>query len=871
MPWLKQLRTRRYDELSEAIREHLEEKTADLMEGGMTQRQAELASRRAFGNVTLLKERSREVWQRPALESILADLRFALRQYSKAPGFTLTAVLVLALGVAAGVTIFAFVSAALLKPLPFADPSRLVAVFGNTASCPQCGLSYADSGDWQRGNQAFRSFALWEADAYLWRSPAGAVALRAGRVSGEFFSTLGVTPALGRLLTPADDAPEAPLAVVLPYSTWQRLFGGRAGILGTSITLGNDAYTVVGVLPRSFQFAPRAAELWVPIHDLGPCEQDRSCRSFQALARLKDGVTVASALAELTTIADRLQQQYPQSNHGQGALLMPLSDAVTGDIRPTLLILLAGSVLLLLIACVNVGSLLLVRAESRRREMAVRGALGASPARLRRQLILEAALLVAFSVAAGLAAARAAVALLAALIPERVLRGMPFFQAVGFDHRVLFFVAAVALGAWIVCTAAPLSRLSTGDLRGGLAVGAHSTHGAWKRFGSTLVVTELALAMVLLAAAGLLGTSFRRILHVDLHFNPSHLATLEIDSNAGYSTAARQTALSQRLIQAASAVPGVQSAAIVSSRLPVTCNCGLVPYRVLGRPWTGTQQLALSGTVSAGYFTTLQAPLLRGRFFTETDDTSHPAVVLINKSMARQFFPNEDPVGRTIGDADLSPDSLHQVIGIVEDVREGELNAPLRPAVYFAVNQHPGSYSFLVVRTAQDPAAALSELAAAVHRLDPGIGVRNAFSMTEHIRSSAAAYLRASAAWLGAGFAACALLLGVAGLYGVMAYSVSRRTAEIGVRMALGARRAAISRLILGEAASLVLLGLGFGVTAAFLAGRLLRSLLFGVRSWEPSILAVVAAALAAAALAAAWIPARRAAATDPVQALRSE
>jgi predicted permease len=486
-------------------------------------------------------------------------------------------------------------------------------------------------------------------------------------------------------------------------------------------------------------------------------------------------------------------------------------------------------------------------------------------------LVIEASLLVALSVSLGFAAAWAAVDILAALIPERVLRGMPFFQTIGFDHRVFLFIGLVSLIALAVCTFAPLSRLSVSDLRAGLAIGARSTTGAWKRFGSSLVVVELALAIVLLAAAGLLGESFYRIIHVDINFNPSHLATLEIDANTGYDTTPRQLALSHSLIQIVSAVPGVQSAATVSSHLPVTCNCDANPYRVLGQPFTGTQQQALSSTVSANYFATIQARLLSGRFFTEADDTTHPPVAVINKMMAQQFFPGENPIGKTIGDQILSPDSLHQVIGVIDDVREGELNAPLRPAVYFAANQNPGNYSFLVVRTAQDPAATLSALVSAIHRLDPGIGVRNEFTMTEHIHDGAASYLHSSAAWIVGGFAACALLLGVIGLYGVVAYSVSRRTSEIGIRMALGAQRSAIGRLILGEAASLVLTGLVFGIAASFITGRLLRSLLFGVRSWEPTILAAVAAILAAAALAAAFIPARRAAATDPIHALRSE
>ena len=623
--------------------------------------------------------------------------------------------------------------------------------------------------------------------------------------------------------------------------------------------------------PADFQFAPRAAELWVTIHDLGACEKDRACRPFYGLARLNDGVSISAALANSSTIAAQLQKQYPRSNQGQGALVMPLSDSIIGDIRPILLILLAGSVLLLLIACVNIASLLLVRAESRRREMAVRGALGASVARLTRQLVIEAALPVALSVSFGLAAAWAAVHLLAALIPERVLRGMPFFHSISFDHRVLLFVAVVSLVALAVCTAAPASRLSITDLRAGLANGARGSSSSWRRFGSNLVVVELTLAIVLLTGAGLLGKSFYRILQVDLNFNPAHLATLEIDANTGYDTAARQLALSHRLMETVSAVPGVQSAGIVSSHLPVSCNCDAIPYRVLGRPWNGTQQSAVSSTVSSDYFATLQTRLLSGRFFTETDDISHPQVVIINQRMAQQFFHGENPIGQTIGDQALSPSSLHQVIGVVDDIREGALNEPLLPAVYFPVNQNPRNYFFVVARTVQDPAIALPALVSAIHRLDPGIGVRNEFTMTEHIHDGQASYLRSSAASLVGGFAACALLLGVIGLYGVIAYSVSQRTREIGVRMALGAQRSTIGRLILGEAVYLVLLGLVFGIGASFLTGRFLQTLLFGVRSWDLSILTGVSAILAAATLIAAWIPARRAAATDPIEALRNE
>ena len=873
MRWLTQLftRRRRYQEISESLREHLEEKIADLIDGGMTQEEAERAARSEFGNVTLMEERSREVWQCPAFESMVADFRFALRQFRKAPGFTTTAVAVLALGVAASVGIFAFVNAALLKPLPYQEPSRLTGVFESTASCLDCGLSYLDYQDWKRGNTVFRSLEIFEPTAYLLHSSSGVEALRTGRVSGGFFQDLGVIPALGRLFTPADDTPAAPRTVVLPYGTWQRLFGGRADIVGEALTLDDDTYTVIGVLPRDFQFALRAAELWVPIHDLGACENDRSCRPFDGIGRLKDGVSITAATANISAIAAQLQKQYPKSNHGQGALVESLSDCITGGVRPILLILLTGSALLLLIACVNLASLFLVRAENRRREMAVRGALGASLARLTRQLLIEASLLVTVSVSFGVVVAWTAVRFCAALIPERVLRGMPYFTAIGFDHRVLLFVASVWLLALAVCTVAPLSRLSGKDLRARLADGVRSSSRVWRRFGSNLVVVELTIAIVLLAAAGLLGKSFYRILQIDLNFNPAHLATLEIDANTGYDTKAQQLLLSHRLIETVSKVPGVQSTGITASNLPVTCNCYADAYRVQGQSWNGTQQLAVSRRVSAAYLATLQARLLSGRFFAETDDAAHPPVALINRTMAQQFFSGLDPIGKTIGDPMLSQDSLHQVIGVVDDVREGELSAPIFPAIYFPLNQNPDNYLFLVVRTAQDPAASLPGLVAAIHGLNLGVGVRNEFTMSEHIHDGSAYYLHSSAAWLVGGFAAAALLLGIVGLYGVIAYSVSRRTSEIGIRMALGAQRSTIGRLILGEAASLVLFGLVFGLVASVPTGHLLRSLLFGVSSWDLPILGAVSATLTVAALAAAWIPALRAAATDPMEALRHE
>ena len=514
-------------------------------------------------------------------------------------------------------------------------------------------------------------------------------------------------------------------------------------------------------------------------------------------------------------------------------------------------------------------SLLLVRAENRKRELALRGALGASRLRLLQQFVMEGVVLVAFAMVFGPAAAYGTIHLLLKLIPERVMRGMPYLQQLGFDSRAWIFACAIALLANSVFSITPALRLSISNLRNDLAEGGHSSSGTtWKRFGSNLVAVELAVAMVLLVGAGLLGESLYRLLHVELNFQPDHLATLEIDASSMTYGNVQGIELSHRLIDRISAMPGVISVGHTSV-LPVTCNCLTRDFRVQGQPWNGEQNED-ERSISPGYFKVLRARLISGRFFTDADDPSKPPVVIINRTLAKQYFPHESPISRTIGDQNLSPQSLRKIVGVVDDIREGGLDEQLRPAVYHPNSQGPNGM-FLVVRTAQDPATMLPALVAAVRQINPNVGVRNEFTMTEHIGDTPTAYLHRASSWLVGGFAALALLLGVIGLYGVIAYSVSLRTREIGVRMALGAQRGSVYALILREAGRLTLIGLVLGLAGSVAAGTLMRSLLFGVRSWDVSILAIVAAVLIASALLASYIPARRAASIDPIQALRSE
>ena len=859
-------------ELEEEMAFHREQVQQDLQSEGLPATTARQAASRQFGNDPLLKDRAHEVVGF-RMESVWQDFRFALRQLHKNPGFASVAILVLTLGIAASVALFSFVDAALIKPLPYQNPSRLVGVYETSTFCPRCNLSFQDYLDWKKDNKVFSSFDAWTVTNYLWKGAAGVQPIPGARVAGGFFHTLGVTPALGRIFNDGDDTPSAPRTMLLTYSAWQKRFGGRQDIVGQSVTLDDAAYVIIGVLPREFHFAPRGAtEFWTTLHDPTSCEKRRSCHNLYGLARLNDGVAVPTALANMKSIAAQLEKQYPGSNLGQGAIVMPLSEAIVGDIRPILLVLLSGAGLLLLIACVNVSSLLLVRAENRKREMAVRGALGASPGRLVRQFITEGLVLVAASIVSGLAAAYGVIHLLLKLIPEDMLGQMPYLQNIGFNPRVLAFAAVLALFAAAIFSITPSLRLSVSNLREDLAEGGRSSAGTtWKRLGSNLVALELAIAVVLLAGAGLLGKSFYRLLHVELNFNPDRLATLEIAApDATYAKAPQAIALSQRITARIAGMPGVVSVSH-TSMAPVQCNCNTTWFRVQGHPYHGEHNDAPEREISTDYFKTIQARLMRGRLFTESDDASSAPVIIINQTLAKQFFPGEDPIGKMIGDTELSPKSMRQIVGVVDDIREGGLDQEIRPAVYYPFTQSTDDSFTIVVRTAQDPKSVLPTLVKAVHDIDPNIGVRNEVTMLLQISDSETAYLHRSSAWLVGGFAALALLLSVVGLYGVIAYSVSQRTREIGVRMALGAQRSSVYQLILKEASWLIALGIVAGLAGSIAVTALMGKLLFGVHSWDVPTLAAVALLLGLSALVASYIPARRAASVNPVEALRAE
>jgi len=807
------------------------------------------------------------------MNGFLQDFRYALRQLRKSPGFALTAVLVLTLGMCASVSIFAFVDAALIKPLPYPNPNRLVFVTESVPMIPLANLSYPDYLDWKRLNQVFSSMEAYNGTGYLLRTPAGTEPVAGIRVSDGFFRTLGVSPALGRDFYAGEDLPSAPKTVILSHSTWQKRFGGRKDVVGETVSLSGTPYAIVGVLPQGFQFAPGAnSEFWTTLHAADSCSIRRSCHGLSGIARLKDGVSVEMALANMKAIASQLELQYPKDNRGQGATVLPLAEFIVKGIRPILLALLGGAGLLLVIACVNVSSLLLVRSESRRREIAVRGALGASRTRLIRQFITEGLVLMAAGSLLGLAAASVAMQVLMHLISKDMMTGMPYLAGLGLNSHVLVFAATVSILAAGLFSLAPILRLPLTKVREGLTEGGRGYAGTlWRRFGANLVVVELAIAVVLLVSAGLLGKSLYRLLRVEIGFQPDHQATMQVAlSEVSYPKDEQVVAVQKQIISRVSSLPGVQSAGI-SSVLPVSFNGNTDWIRIVGRPYNGEHNEVNQRDVSSAFFSTIRAKLLRGRYFTEADDASRPLVVIINQSLANKYFPGEDPIGRRIGDTELTPKSIKEIVGVVEDVKDGSLDSEIWPAVYYPFNQDGDTFFSLVARTSQAEESLLPTLVATIHEIDPGIGALNEATMTARINQSPTAYLHRSAAWLVGGFATTALLLGVVGLYGVIAYSVSQRTREIGVRIALGAQRRSVYELILKEAVWLVAAGVAAGLVCSVAAATLIRGLLYGVQSWDAATLAAVSVVLVISALSASYIPARRAARVDPMVALRYE
>lgn len=859
-------------ELNEELQYHLDRQIEEERAAGKAPDEARYAALKSVRDVEQRREECRDMRGMNWFDNGSQDLRFAARQLRKNPGFACTAVSVLALGIGAAVTMFAFIDAALIRPLPYRDQSRLFAVFQSAPGETREIVSYQEFLDWKRLNQVFSSldaFALNGSFTLTTRS--GAEQVPGTRVSAGFFRTLGVTPVLGRDFRFGEDKPEASPVVVLSYAAWQTRFLGRTDIVGRVITLNAKSATIIGVLPPAFHFGPYGrADFWSTLRSDGACESQRACHNLIAIGRLREDVPVQTASAEMGAIVKRLSKEHGDRNTG-GTNLVSLRDFIVGDVRTVLMALLTGALLLLLVAAANVAALVLARSDKRQREVALRGALGASAFRIMRQFATEAFVIVALGGLIAFLLSTAAMGSLIHIVPAAKLEHMTYLRDIHWTPLSLGFGCLALFVPLLLLAIIPMARSAVSRLAEGLKEGSRGSSRGWRRLGSSLVIIEVAVATILMASAGLLARSFYLLMHVEIGFRPDHLLAIAASWAPGrYATGPEMIRLEQRIIDDLSRLPGVRSIAI-SNAPPIDSAWGASSFHIIGQPNHGENNEVLNRHVSASYFNVLQAHLVRGRYFNDYEDTSKPLVAIVNRTLAQKYFDGENPTGKQIY-YDGQPLARMEIIGVVDDIKEGPLAGVTWPAVYVPFTQTPWAWPAILIRTSsRNELSIVPAINQTIHHIDPLISVSDAAGMTDRIAESPAAYLHKSSAWLVGGFAASAFILTIVGLYGVIAYSVTQRTREIGIRMAIGADRRAVRQLILKEAGTLTAVGLLSGLLVSMPTVSVMRTLLFGVRPWDTPTYATVITVLALAALLAGYVPAHRAASVEPMEALRAE
>jgi len=801
------------------------------------------------------------------------DLRYGLRTLTKSPGFTVVAVFTLALGIGANTAIFTVVDAALLRGLPYQSPERLFHLWERTpqSEFPQREFSYPDYQDYQQ-NQVFTALAGYTGGGGIITGRGEPERVFAPSASANFFTTLGVEPIIGRTFQPGEDKPGADRTTVLTYGLWQRMFGGDPAVVGQALTVNGISHTVIGVLPASFQFALRPADLWLPYQPTEAQLSRRFMHGTNLIGRLEPGTSAAQAQAEITAIAARIEREHNQSHAGTGVTLVPLQEQTVGQVRPILLVLMGAVGFVLLIACANLASLLLTRSIARQKEIAIRAALGAQAGRLIRQLLTESVMLALAGGAAGVLIASLGVDALVAALPDAQLNSLPFLRSLRIDPRILAFAFGLSLLTGVVFGLVPAFQSSKVDLLAVLKEGGRSGTGAARqRLRGALVVTEIALAVVLLVGAGLMMKSLLRLLKVDVGFNPQNVLTMTVALPAGkYNEPNRRISFHDQLKEHITALPGVAGTSIVNI-LPLTQG-NTTRFIVEGDPVPppGQEIEANIRVTGADYFQTLGIPLIVGRFFDEHDNADAPGVVAISKTVADRVFVGRDPIGHKLSYAGVNvPPVL--IVGVVGDVKITGLDDAIKPVLYYPYSQNTSTITNLVVRTSSEPATLVNAIRNECRTLEPDVALFSVRTVDEMINDAPAAFMRRFPAFLIGIFAAVALLLATVGIYGVVSYSVSQLTHDIGVRMALGARAGDILKMVLRQGLTLALLGLATGVLAALALTRLLRSVLFEVQPTDPVILGLVAGLLVIVALMACYIPARRATRVDPMIALRYE
>ena len=802
------------------------------------------------------------------ITSFVRDLRYALRTLGRNPGFAFVSVLALALGIGANSAIFTVVNSVLLQPLRYRNPEQLVVVRERNlkAGFPQFSLSPGNYVGYRDQNHSFSGIAAFGSAGFNLAGGGEPERLRGSRVTLDFFDVLGRRPSLGRSFTTQEMQLGQNRVVILSDGLWQRRFAGSRDALGQTMKLNDELYTVVGVMPPDFQF-PARAEIWTPLAMNLQNWQQRGGHYLGGIGRLKAGTALAAAQSDLNGIAARAEQQFPDSNSGWDTTLSSLQESAVGKIRPALLTLTAAVGFVLLIACVNLANLLLSRSASRRREMGVRSSLGAGRARLVRQLLTESLLLAGLGAAAGLAIAWAGTRMLVTLTPNI----LPRATEIALDGRALGFTAAIAVLTGILFGLAPAIHMAKTDLIGALRDGGRGNAIGFRRnrLRSVLVVGEVALALVLLSGAGLLMRSFYHLQSMDPGFDPHDVLTFRTNlPGAKYKTDEMQAAFYQRALERIRTMPGV-TAAGAAQIFPLAGDDYILSFVQIGKPAlpVGNQPSAAYYAATPGYFRTLKIPITKGRDFTEHDNAAAPLVAIISESMARQFYPNENPLGQRIQMGNGSKPA--EIVGVAGDVRDQELEAKGRPAVYEAAAQIPFNAMYFGVRSAGDPAALIAGVRTAIHELDAELPVDGMGTVETLVATSLSQ--RRFAMLLMAIFAGLALVLAMVGIYGVISYSVTQATQEIGIRMALGARRGDVLRMVFGYAGLLIAAGLAIGATAALGTARYLASQLFEVKPTDPATYAAVAGVLLATGLLACAIPALRAMRVDPLVALRNE
>lgn len=888
MNWFRQMfgRRRIYNDLAEEMQEHLEERTEQIMRTeGVTRRDAENTARKAFGNPTLMEQRSREVWQWPSVESVWADVRFALRQMRKAPSFACTIVLLLGLGIGSITALFSLVDAVLLRPVPYPEPSSLVIPWNvpplgvdvGFAKTPWSPIQFQAM---EQETKTYRFLGAFEGSNFNLTGSGDPAMLEGARVSWGFFPALAVQPEQGRFFTRDEDIPGHEREVVLSDALWRNRFHADSSILNHVIRLNGAPYTVVGIMPRGFGF-PRANEmpgdftfaaetqLWVPLA-LPAVTPMFTPSELAVIARLQPGISVAQAQAAMDLFAEREDRQMPTAKGWSGSRVTPLQEQVVGDSRKPLFLMLSAVALVLFIVCFNVAGLLLTRSLTRQREFTIRAALGSGRARVLRQLLTESLLLAFAGCIAGIGVAAAGIQLVKLFAPQT----LPRLHEAGIDFRVFGFAFGLTLVTGVLFGLAPAMGAVRTNLVESLKDGGQKsgTGASQPRLRSALVVAQIALAFMLLIASGLLVRTFYQLMAADAGFHPEHVLTFQLSlPDSQYPDRDAIARFYQDALPRLRSIPGVESAGITEA-IPMGGATESGVMRIMGRPVRkGDRPPIVNYTViSPGLFSALGTPILRGRDVLDSDVLSATPVTIVNRALARKYWPNEDAIGKQV----LVPSQRipATIIGIVADIKRSSLREVPGPEMFepYTQNVWPSlALMQVVLRTRSEPTVVINTARQVIGQIDPGIPLAN-ISTLETLTGTAMAGERFSMLLVGF-FAALSAFLAAVGIYGVISYSVAQRTREIGIRVALGAQRVHVFNTVVRNGLQLSALGILIGIIGALGTGRILTSFLYGVSATDPLTFICVSVFLAAIAVGASFFPARHAATVDPLVALRND